>query len=104
MTTMQGLSTKSTLDQSSLQGTTRESRFTSEEWKLDGVCRTIDPELWFPDAPQTGALAKKLCRTCPVIEECLEYALENGEMYGVWGGMGNSERKLLRRRGKLRAI
>ena len=104
MTTMQALSTKSTLAQSSLRETTRESKFTSEDWKLDGVCRTVDPDLWFPDAPQTGAAAKKLCRSCPVIEKCLQYALDNGEMYGVWGGMGNAERRMLRRRMRATAI
>ena len=104
MTTMQELSTKFTLDPSLLQETTRESRFTSEDWKLDGVCRTIDPDLWFPDAPQTGAVAKKMCRSCPVIEKCLQYALDNNEPYGVWGGKGSSERRMLRRGLRVRAI
>lgn len=104
MTTMRELSTKSTLGQSSFPETIPESRYTSEDWKADGVCRTIDPELWFPDAPQTGAVAKKVCRTCPVIAECLSYALRNNEAYGVWGGMGSSERRFLRRRLPLKAI
>jgi WhiB family redox-sensing transcriptional regulator len=92
------------LDPSLSQETIRESRFTSEDWKLDGVCRTIDPDLWFPDAPQTGAVAKKMCRSCPVIEKCLQYALDNNEPYGVWGGMGSSERQLMRRGLRPRAI
>jgi WhiB family redox-sensing transcriptional regulator len=92
------------LDRSLLPGMIPESRYTSEEWKLDGVCRTVDPDLWFPEIHQTGAAAKKLCRTCPVIDECLQYALDNGEAYGVWGGMGSTERKLIRRRAKIRAI
>ena len=97
MTTMQALSTKSTLDQSSLPGTTRASRSTSEEWKLDGVCRTVDPDLWFPEAGEFGMAAKRLCKTCPVIQECLQYALDNREKYGVWGGLGGAERlRLLR--------
>jgi WhiB family redox-sensing transcriptional regulator len=104
MTTMRESFTKSASDQLLSQETTRELRFTSEDWKLDGVCRTIDPDLWFPDAPQTGAVAKRVCRSCPVIKECLQYALDNNEMYGVWGGMGNSERKSLRRRMNIRAI
>lgn len=104
MTITQGLFTKSALAPSSLHERTRESRYTSEDWKLQGVCRTVDPELWFPDDGSNGNQAKALCRQCPVIEECLQYALDNREMYGVWGGLGNSERRMLRRRLNLRAI
>ena len=104
MTTMQALSTKSTLDPLLSQETIRESRFTSEDWKLDGVCRTIDPDLWFPEGSSTGYAAKKMCRRCPVMDECLRYALDNNEQYGVWGGMGSSERRNMRRRLRRRAI
>lgn len=81
------------LSQEIIQG----SKSTSEEWKLNGVCRTIDPELWFPGEQQTGAEAKRWCKTCPVMLTCLQYAIENAEPYGVWGGMTANERKLFRR-------
>ena len=41
--------------------------------------------------------AKQICRVCPVIDACLEGALERGEQYGVWGGTSEEERKLIRR-------
>jgi WhiB family redox-sensing transcriptional regulator len=41
--------------------------------------------------------AKKLCRGCEVIGECLVYALNHGERFGVWGGMSERERRNLMR-------
>ena len=49
-------------------------------------CRTGDPELWFSDTPAGVDEAKLLCRTCPVVQECLAGALERREPWGVWGG------------------
>lgn len=74
------------------------SRYESEEWKLDGVCRTVDPDMWFPEPPNSGFQAKKLCVRCPVKDECLDYAMTNNEKFGVWGGLSAHERKKLRRR------
>jgi len=37
-------------------------------------------------------LAKALCRSCPIIEECFTYALETAQPYGIWGGTEASER------------
>ncbi|MEH6821396.1 MAG: WhiB family transcriptional regulator [Dietzia psychralcaliphila] len=37
-------------------------------------------------------LAKQLCQTCPVLERCRRYAVEERELYGVWGGMTELER------------
>lgn len=76
-------------------------RSESEAWKLEGVCATVDPELFFPDREGPGdynpKLAKKICESCPVISECLEYALKNNERHGIWGGKSYVERKKLRR-------
>ncbi len=42
------------------------------------------------------AIAKGQCFGCPVRAECLEYALEHNEVFGVWGGTDPEERKQLR--------
>lgn len=70
----------------------------SEEWKLAGLCRQVDPDLWFPAKGDSNNPAKRICKGtrftpgCPVRARCLEYALGNIEAFGVWGGMGERER------------
>ncbi len=44
------------------------------------------------------AEAKAVCERCPVISECLTWALETGQDAGVWGGMSEDERRSLKRR------
>lgn len=39
--------------------------------------------------------AKAVCATCPVLEPCRRFAMESGELYGVWGGLTESERHVL---------
>lgn len=69
----------------------------TEPWVAEGVCRTIDPDIWFPEKGRSSALAKRLCRQCPVVKECLEYALrterKHGRMYGVWGATSEHQRR-----------
>jgi hypothetical protein len=38
-------------------------------------------------------LAKAICRDCVFRLRCLERSLVHSEMYGVWGGMGEGERR-----------
>jgi len=39
----------------------------------------------------------RVCRTCEVRAECLEYALENDERFGSWGGLSERERRRIKR-------
>jgi WhiB family redox-sensing transcriptional regulator len=78
------------------------------DWRHEAICREEDPELFFPVGTSGPALlqveqAKAVCRRCPVTEECLAWALESGQDAGVWGGMGEDERRATIRRGGLRA-
>lgn len=73
----------------------------SEDWVAQGTCRSYDPELFFPvsitGTDDHGAhLAKAICATCPVRNECLNWAVSRGEAYGVWGGTTPEERRYLR--------
>lgn len=67
----------------------------AEAWKEDGICRTVDMELWFPNKGD-GYSAKKarmICGGCPVAKPCLQYALSHNEHYGVWGGKTERQRR-----------
>lgn len=54
-------------------------------WMSWALCAETDPELFFPEKGGSPRRAKEICAGCPVRQECLEYALKNGET-GVWGG------------------
>lgn len=62
-----------------------------------GSCRGMDPDIFFPDRGESLAPAQAVCAECIVAEECLEYALDNGERFGVWGGTSERERRRIRR-------
>lgn len=48
-------------------------------------CTEEDPELFWPATESEAALAKAVCRGCPLVRSCLAIAEERGE-WGVWGG------------------
>lgn len=62
-------------------------------WREHRACVGVDPEVFFPDVGRNAATAKAICASCSVQAECLRYALENREEYGVWGGLAPWERQ-----------
>ena len=74
------------------------------DWRHRAACRDEDPELFFPIGTGGPALlkiddAKAVCRSCNVIDDCLEWSLETGQEAGVWGGLSEDERRSVLRRG-----
>ncbi len=69
----------------------------TQEWHQYANCLGVDPDLFFPERGASTREAKEVCRGCVVREECLEYALVNGEKFGIWGGMSERERRRIRR-------
>lgn len=67
------------------------------DWQDYGNCLGVDPDLFFPERGASTREAKAVCRACVVREDCLEYALQNGEKFGIWGGMSERERRRIRR-------
>jgi hypothetical protein len=70
----------------------------------DATCKGEDLGLFFgPDAEfvtarrEREAKAKAICARCPVRPDCLAYALDTGEAYGIWGGLNEDERRALLR-------
>ncbi|WP_419918374.1 WhiB family transcriptional regulator [Candidatus Poriferisocius sp.] len=66
-------------------------------WQDLANCLGVDPDLFFPERGASTREAKEVCRACVVREECLEYAIVNGEKFGIWGGMSERERRRVRR-------
>lgn len=67
-------------------------------WQERALCAQTDPEAFFPEKGGSTREAKRVCSTCEVREECLEYALAHDERFGIWGGLSERERRKLKRR------
>ena len=71
------------------------------EWRDHGACVGYDDLFYSAEDELKGvrrrkeAAAKAICAACPVREDCLQFAIEAGELYGVWGGMTEMERHAL---------
>jgi WhiB family transcriptional regulator, redox-sensing transcriptional regulator len=72
-------------------------------WQDRGLCAQTDPEAFFPEKGGSVRDAKRVCWACEVRAECLEYALEHGEQWGIYGGMSPKERRALSRLRRLAA-
>ena len=66
-------------------------------WQERALCAQTDPEAFFPEKGGSTREAKKVCQTCDVRAECLEYALAHDERFGIWGGLSERERRRLKR-------
>ncbi len=84
------------------EGLVPEPEMEFENWRELAACVRLDEgEVdFFPDPEDVGAIAvaKAVCATCPVAEECLAYAIETNQSEGIWGGLTAKERARLRRR------
>lgn len=74
-----------------------------KSWRHRAACRGEDPELFWPLGNTAAAVlqaeeAKAVCRRCPVAGACLREALDGNQQFGVWGGLGEDERRALKRR------
>lgn len=73
------------------------------DWRHDAACRDEDPELFFPIGNVGPALmqideAKRVCRSCTVVDSCLQWSLDTCQESGVWGGLSEDDRQVMRRR------
>lgn len=71
------------------------------EWRTRAACRGAEHRVFFPSkfgGDSHGREAKAICATCPVKAECADFALDNHERFGIWGGLSEQNRKNLRRR------
>lgn len=66
-------------------------------WQTEALCAQTDPEAFFPEKGGSTRDAKRVCESCPVQAECLDYAMSKDEKFGIWGGLSERERRRLRR-------
>lgn len=76
-------------------------------WRDHALCRDTDPELFFPVGTTGMALvqidkARQVCGECGVRAECLDYALDTNQDSGIWGGLSEEERRVIRRQRRSR--
>jgi WhiB family redox-sensing transcriptional regulator len=69
-----------------------------ETWQEQALCAQTDPEAFFPEKGGSTREAKRICSGCEVRTECLEYALQQDERFGIWGGLSERERRKLKKR------
>ena len=73
------------------------------EWGRDAACKDLEPEeadaYFFPERGHTANAARRLCATCAVSEQCLEFAMKHLDalLFGVWGGTTPRERRGLQK-------
>jgi WhiB family transcriptional regulator, redox-sensing transcriptional regulator len=67
-------------------------------WMQRAACHGIGDE-FYAEGENASAIkrrtraAKRICLSCPVRIDCLQYAEAHGEKYGVWGGLDERERR-----------
>ena len=76
---------------------------TYQDWRIRAACRGPRSEVFYP--PATGEcrdekltreyMAKAICDLCAVRGQCLKFALQRGEVHGIWGGTSEAERRVL---------
>jgi WhiB family transcriptional regulator, redox-sensing transcriptional regulator len=73
------------------------SSIANETWIDRAICPTTAPNQFFAEKGGPAGAAKRVCAGCPVTQDCLEFALRNKEMYGIWGGASPKERRQMLR-------
>lgn len=73
-------------------------------WTKDAACASTDPDGFFPEKGGTTRDHKRVCNgdgtphrpPCPVRDDCLAYAIDNDERFGIWGGLSERERRRIK--------
>jgi WhiB family redox-sensing transcriptional regulator len=65
----------------------------TSDWRELASCRSEDPELFFSETKEDRDKARRICSLCDVKNECLQYAREARERFGIWGGIDRTDRR-----------
>lgn len=72
-------------------------------WREEAACRDLPTNVWFPENRSSGdasmhsengdgRIAKRICKSCPVRVECLDFAVATHQVHGIWGGLSPGSR------------
>jgi WhiB family transcriptional regulator, redox-sensing transcriptional regulator len=76
----------------------------SPSWTMRALCvlavwkGIASPDAWFPvrgdeASRKTARVAYAICAACPVRAQCLDWAINTRQVHGIWGGMGQHNRR-----------
>lgn len=65
----------------------------TDDWQTFAACRGMDPAIFFSPDDDAAGVARAVCSICTVQTECLDAAVRRGEVYGVWGGTRERDRR-----------
>lgn len=84
----------------------RRHAWEAQPWRERAACREMDVSAFYPaqDEARTGSGQwagprqrdddpRPVCAGCPVRMQCLDFAIDNRERYGIWGGLNERERR-----------
>lgn len=78
------------------------------DWRDNALCRSdqYDADTWFPKGTDAASMdaeqeAVRICRRCPAMAPCRDWAIETRQDHGVWGGLTAQDRADLRRHGRI---
>jgi WhiB family redox-sensing transcriptional regulator len=74
-----------------------ETQTDDRPWALDSACRGLDSSMFFPGHDGDSEPALLVCSGCAVRDECLDFALETRQRYGIWGGTTERQRRRMMR-------
>jgi len=69
---------------------------TRPNWADKAACKGMDPSIFFPERGASTEPARKVCAKCPVRTECAQYAIDNADRHGIWGGLSEKKRRNIR--------
>lgn len=72
--------------------------YEDQDWRKQAACRDMDTNLFFPERAQlVPKEVKAICASCPVQQDCLDYAIRMSILFGFWGGKNVRQRRRIKK-------
>jgi WhiB family redox-sensing transcriptional regulator len=70
-------------------------------WVEQAKCKEADVKQFFPQREighNVSKTVRKYCEVCPVKQQCLDFAMSQDEIPGIWGGVTRLQRRSFKSR------